>query len=378
MTAALRTLLGDIMNRCHFMRLAGWMTLLGALGMGMATAAIGQSPAPVIVKEAAVDRFVDRIEALGTLRANESVQLTVAVTETVTAIHFEDGQRVEAGDILVEMTSAEEHALIEEERSTVAEAKKQYDRLRQLVERGAASASLLDQRRREYLTATARLRATESRLQDRLLTAPFSGVVGLRNISVGTLIEPGDVVTTLDDDSVMKLDFSIPAIHLATLRKGLPIEAVSPAFPSHPFSGTVSSIDSRIDPVTRSITVRARLPNPDRLLKPGLLMGVELMTNAREALIIPEEALIPAGRENAVLVVDASVDPPVARRRAVIVGGRRPGDVEILEGLVAGDRVVIHGTQRARPGQPVTVIAVDAGNESLESLLSQRPEGQMR
>lgn len=150
--------------------------------------------------------------------------LIATVSEIVTDVHFEDGQRVKAGSILVEMTNEEEHSLIEEERSTVAEAKKQYDRLRPLVKRGAASTSLLDQRRREYETAKARLRAIESKLQDRLIIAPFAGVVGLRNISVGALIKPGDVITTLDDDSVMKLDFTVPSIHLASLlnqgRKG--------------------------------------------------------------------------------------------------------------------------------------------------------------
>ena len=344
--------------------------LLGALGMGMATAAIGQSPAPVIVKEAAVDRFVDRIEALGTLRANESVQLTVAVTETVTAIHFEDGQRVEAGDILVEMTSAEEHALIEEERSTVAEAKKQYDRVRPLAKMGAASKATLDQRRREYETAKARLRAIESRMRDRLIIAPFSGAVGLRNISVGTLIEPGDIVTTLDDDRVMKLDFTVPAVFLATLKPGLSIEAKAPAYSGRKFKGKVSSINSRIDPITRSITVRALLPNPDRLLKPGLLMTVELLKNPREVLMIPEEALIPTGRQNHVLVVDRSADPPLSQRRQVTIGGRRPGEVEILDGHRAGEFIIIHGTLRARPGQPVKIIAVDRGDEPLGDLLN--------
>jgi len=124
-----------------------------------------QQAVPVIVKAVVIDRFVDRVEALGTLRANETVVLTATVSETVTAVHFEDGQRVTAGSILVEMTNEEEHALIEEERSTLAEAKKQYERLRPLIERGAASASLLDQRRREYETAKARLRAIESKLR---------------------------------------------------------------------------------------------------------------------------------------------------------------------------------------------------------------------
>ncbi|CAB5159498.1 CzcABC family efflux RND transporter, membrane fusion protein [Olavius algarvensis associated proteobacterium Delta 3] len=337
--------------------------------------AASQQLVPVIVKEVTMDRFIDRVEALGTLRANESVELTASVSETVTAIHFEDGQRVEAGDILIEMTNEEEHALIAEEISTVAEAKKQYERMKSLVKRGSASKSLLDQRRREYETARARLLATESRLKDRLIVAPFSGLVGLRNISVGALIEPGDVITTLDDDSVMKLDFTIPAIHLSTLRIGLPIEARSPAFDGRKFNGTVSGINSRIDPTTRSIIARALLPNPERLLKPGMLMHVDLMKNPRDVLVIPEEALIPSGRENFVLIVDRTEGPTVAQRRKVTAGGRRPGDVEILDGLEAGEYVVIHGTLNTRPGQQVTVIAEDTGDEPLVNLLSKGQRG---
>ncbi len=346
--------------------------LLWSIG---ALPAMAQMSAPVIVKQVAMDRFVDRVEALGTLRANESVTLTATVGETVTAIHFEDGQNVAAGDILVEMTSAEEHALIEEERSTLTEARKQYDRLRPLVDRGAAAQALLDQRRREYQTARARLQAIESRLKDRLVIAPFTGTVGLRNISLGALIEPGDVVTTLDDISVMKLDFAVPAIHLATLGPGLPIEADSPAFAGRRFEGKVTGIDSRIDPVTRTITVRAELPNPSRLLKPGLLMQVVLSKNERQALMVPEEALVPSGRDNAVFVLDRSKKPPVVLRRLVEIGGRRPGEVEVTQGLSPGEFVVTHGTLRIRQGQAVTVRAVDSGDESLVRLLDQKSGG---
>ncbi len=352
-----------------------WVTWLGMIALLNAAPASAQQAIPVIVKQAAMDRFVDRVEALGTLRANETIQLTATVSEIVTDVHFEDGQRVKAGTILVEMTNEEEHALIEEEQSTLAEAEKQYQRLRPLVQRGAASTSLLDQRRREYETAKARLRAIESKLRDRLIIAPFAGVVGLRNISVGALIEPGDVITTLDDDSVMKLDFTVPSIHLASLESGLPVVATSPAFAGRQFEGRVASISSRVDPVTRAIVVRAILPNPERLLKPGLLMQVALLKNPREVLMIPEEALIPSGRDNHVLVVDQSDEPVLVQRRQVTTGSRRPGEVEIIEGLKAGEFVVVDGTLRARPGQPVTVIAVDNGNEPLAQMLNRARKG---
>ena len=339
------------------------------------THASGQNAVPVIVIETNRDVFVDRVEALGTLRANETLELTATVTEIVTFIDFDDGQRVEAGDILVEMTSREEHARIEEEKSTMAEAKKQYDRVSRLADQGAISQSLYDQRRREYEAARARLIALESKLHDRLIVAPFSGIVGLRNISVGALVEPGDLVTTLDDDSVMKLDFTVPAVYLATLKKGLPIVATSPAFADRQFKGKVASIDSRIDPSTRSVVVRAIIPNQGRLLKPGLLMRVELQKNPRKILVIPEEALIPLGRENYVFVVDRSTDPTVAERRKVTTGGRRLGEVEILSGLDSGEFVITHGALRVQPGQVVKIIAVDSGDESLTSLLRQNSEG---
>jgi membrane fusion protein (multidrug efflux system) len=329
-------------------------------------------PVPVIIQKIETGRIVDRVEALGTLRANEKVEITATVTDTITAIHFEDGQRVNKGDILIEMTSEEEHALLEEEKSTHAEAKKQYDRWEQMINAGATSKAQFDERRRDLNTAQARLRAIESRLQDRLIIAPFSGVVGLRNVSVGALIEPGDLITTLDDDSVMKLDFSVPAIHLAAIHQGLAIEARSPAYAGRIFTGRVDSIGSRIDPATRAIVVRAILENSEKLLKPGLLMNVTLQKNPRDALIMPEEALIPSGRTNYVFVVQPDASPPVAKRREVQIGTRRIGEVEIVSGVEAGEFVVIHGTQRVRPGQPVDIIATAEDNEPLTELLSRK------
>ena len=332
----------------------------------------GAQPVPVIVKKVETSRFTDQVEALGTLRAKEMVEITATITDTITAIHFEDGQRVQKGDILIEMTSAEEHALFEEEMSTLFEARKQFKRLETLVNRGATATAIFDEQQRELDTAEARLRGIESRLRDRLIIAPFSGVVGLRNISVGALIEPGDRITTLDDDSIMKLDFTIPAVHLAALHKGLVIEAKSPAYGVRVFKGQIDSMNSRIDPATRAIVVRAILANEERLLKPGLLMTVTLLKNPRDGLVVPEEALIPSGRSNNVLVVQPEASPTVADRREVQIGARRPGEVEIVEGLTAGEYVIIHGTQRVRPGQLVSVIASAEGGEPLRELLRQK------
>ena len=331
---------------------------------------VGSSPPPpaVFVAEVRLALFSDQIEALGTLRANESLVLTASVTETVTDLHFDDGDRVAAGQVLLEMTSAEEHAQLEEARATVGEAKRQYQRVKSLAAQGTAAKSLLDERRREWETARARLSAIESRLADRLIRAPFAGVVGLRDISVGALVEPGDVITTLDDDSVMKLDFSIPSTYLEVLRPGLAVEARARAYPGRVFEGEVKSIGSRVDPATRSVVVRAVLANDDRALKPGMLMRVELHKNPRDALVIPEEALVPGGGKQFVYLVDEAGGNRVVRRE-VQIGGRRAGEVEILDGLAGGDKVITDGTLKVSPGRVVSIRALDDGRRALREML---------
>jgi membrane fusion protein (multidrug efflux system) len=327
-----------------------------------------EKPAPqVIVAQVREMAFEDRIEALGTLKANESVQLTVNVTETVTAIHFDDGQRVEEGETLVEMTSHEEHALLEEARANLDEARRQFNRVRRLESQGIEAQSLLDQRRREVETARARLAAIESRLADRLIKAPFSGVLGLRNISVGALVETGDVITTLDDDRVMKLEFAIPSTYLAGLSLGLPIRAHNRAYGERIFEGQVKAIDSRVDPINRSLRVRAVLSNPERILKPGMLMTVELLRNQRQTLVIPEAALMPKGSDHFVLRL--SGEPPLVEKRRVRIGSRRPGEVEVLEGLNAGDLVITHGMEKARVGGAIRIKGRESEGSPVSVLL---------
>jgi membrane fusion protein (multidrug efflux system) len=328
----------------------------------------GQPATSVIVSPARLAEFADRIEALGTLTANESVALTASVTETVSAIHFDDGDRVEQGQVLVEMTSGEEHAQLEEARATVNEAYRQYQRVVSLETQGTAAKSLLDERKREWETAKARLAAIESRLADRLIKAPFAGVLGLRDLSVGALVEPGDLITTLDDDSVMKLEFQVPSTYLEVLRPGLAITATTRAYAGRSFQGQVKAVDSRVDAATRAIRVRALLPNPEQILKPGMLMQVELLKQPRQSIVIPEEALMPQGDRQFVLLVDQARGNQVVRRE-VTIGGRRPGEVEVIDGLQPGDAVITHGTLKVRPGEQAVIGAVDDGSRPLHELL---------
>lgn len=345
----------------------------GPAGKGQGGGGKGKGPArtqPVIVASVKTDSFADHIEALGTLRANETVTLTATVTETVTAINFEDGQRVEKSAVLVEMTSAEEAAELDAEQATLEESRRQVERLEPLVKSGAAAQSLLDERRRVYETAKARLIAVQSRISDRLVIAPFSGIVGLRNISVGTVLQPGMKITTLDDDSVMKLDFAVPSIYLPALRSGLEIVARSAAFGDRIFEGSIASIDSQVDMQTRSIMARAVIPNDEGLLKPGLLMSVNLMKDPRNALVIPEEAIVPLGRKTYVFVIVDKDGATTVARREIVIGSRRPGEVEVREGLEEGERVVTHGTMNIADGAVVTVKAEETGDETLQDMLA--------
>lgn len=311
----------------------------------------------------------DPIHALGTLRANESAQLTATITETISDIRFNDGQRVRAGDVLVAMTNREQLAELAEAEAELAEARQQHQRIEQLAAKDQESRALLDQQRRELDTARARLQAVQARLRDRLITAPFDGVVGLRTLSVGSLLEPGTVITTLHDDSIMKLDFPVPEVFLARISPGLPLSARSRAWPDQVFEGQVVSVSNEVDPVTRAFQVRAELPNPERRLRPGMLMMLTLGSRERSGLVVPEEALITRGREHHVFVIEGAGGELRARRREVQIGSRRPGEVEILNGLRADTRVVVHGGFRLSDGDPVKIRAeVDEEMDKARSL----------
>lgn len=323
----------------------------------------------VFVAKAQEKKLVDTLEALGTLKANESVTISAQTTEIVTDVKFTDGQRVNKGDVLADMSSAEEQALLEEAEATLREADDQLKRASPLAERGFNSEALLSERKRNYETALAQLAAAKSRVDDRRITAPFSGVVGLRNISVGALVSPGTVITTIDDDSVMKLDFTIPATYLAAIKVGLPIRATARAFGDKVFDGKVTAIDSRVDAITRSITVRAIIPNPDGILKAGILMTVEIMKNERQAIVVPERAIIARGANAFVYVVDPKSQAPKIEKKDVSLGARAEGEVEILKGIDPNDYVVTDGSLRVRPGQVVSIAAISTGDEPLTELL---------
>lgn len=315
---------------------------------------------PVEVQTVTTGEFADVIEALGTTRANESVVLTARVSETVQKINFEDGMWVKEGTILVELTNSEEVALVREREAAVKEALQQYDRIRDLVKTGNASQAALDLRTRSLEEERSRLAAAEARIADRIIRAPFSGVLGLRNVSQGSLVSPGTQITTLDDIDIIKLDFSVPERFISVLADGQTIIAKAAAFNEQPFEGVILTVNSRVDPVTRAVTVRAIIQNRDRKLRPGMLMTVELSSNARAALEISEGAVIPVGRENFVFLLKEDM---TVERVLVSLGTRQRGRVEVTAGLSEGQRVVTSGTMRLRSGSKVRLPAAPGSGQ---------------
>lgn len=314
----------------------------------------GGAPVGVVTTTLQPVEWRDTIEALGTARANESVTIAAKVNETVERVNFDSGDYVEAGQVLVDLSGRVELAGLEEARAAYREAEQQLARGQELAQRQLIPASQLDTLRATRDAAKARMDAIRARLSDRVITAPFDGVLGLRQISPGSLLTPGQPITTLDDISVIKLDFSVPEAYLSTIEPGQGVVARSVAWRDQEFTGTVKSVDSRVDPVTRAVTVRAELPNPERKLRPGMLLTVTLAQAPRQTLALPELAVIQVGRQAYVYEVDAEGR---AAQVPVTVGTRRRGEVEIVEGLEAGDRVVVEGTVKLRPGARV----VEAG-----------------
>jgi membrane fusion protein (multidrug efflux system) len=318
----------------------------------------GNAPALVTLAPVRSERTAQKLEALGNARANESVDVTAKLSNIVTAVRFRDGERVQRGQLLVQLDDAQARADVAAAEAMVTESESQYRRSRELLQTQALSKSSFDQLEATVKSNRAKLGAAQARLEDTVIRAPFSGRLGLRRVSVGTLINPGAVITTLDDTSVIKLDFSVPENFVASLREGLSVRASAPAFPGRVFAGKVSSIDSRVDLATRSVVVRALLANDDGALRPGMFLSVSLAKDEHDALVIPEEALTPEAERQYVYVVTEGR----ASRREVRIGGRRPGSVEVLAGLDAGERVIVEGTQKVRDGA-----AVQASERSIDS-----------
>lgn len=319
----------------------------------------GASAISVITAVATQRTLGAGIEAIGTANSNEAVNITSRTANIITAIHFSDGQQVTAGQLLVELDREQANAELAQATAAFEESRSQYNRSRELLSTQVLSKAQYEQIEATMKSNEARVAASRARLADTYIRAPFSGGVGMRRISLGALINPGTVITTLDDVSSIKVDFAVPESNVGSLRAGQNVLARTNAYPGRKFAGRVVSVDSRVDPATRAVTVRAVVANRDSALKPGMFLTVELSQDRRPALVIPEEAVVPEQARQFVFVVDGAV----VRKREVVLGRREPGFVEVTDGLATGDHVVTEGTIKLRDGiavQDVGVVATPA------------------
>ncbi len=321
----------------------------GAPGGGARPAA---RPVSVIAARVEPRDFTDRFTALGTARATESIEVTSRISSVVSRINFTEGEHVAAGKLLVELDNKEIRADVAVAEAAVAQSRSQYERSRQLADTRIISQSQLEELEAKMKMDEAQLQAARARLDNSYIRAPFAGTVGLRRVSLGDLVGPDTVITTLDDTRRIRLEFAVPESFLSELRPQMSISAASAVYPGRPFTGEITSIDSRVDPVTRAVTAIATIPNPDGLLKPGMFLTVGLERSRRDVLMVPEEALSPRqGRQYVFLVVDGR-----AVEREVEVGARSPGLAELVSGVTPGDVVVTEGIQRLRDGVPVQLL----------------------
>jgi membrane fusion protein (multidrug efflux system) len=325
-------------------------TLWLAAATGLAQQA---EPPGVVVAEAMIKPFPLSAEALGTARANESVDIRPEVTAAIVGISFEEGQFVEKGTVLVRLQDSEELADVAAARAALVDSESQYRRASELFKTRVVSESQLEQLAAQRDADLAAVNAAEARLAQTVIRAPFAGRLGLRRVSLGSIVGPSTVITTLDDTSRIKLDFDVPEVFLSRLQPGLTVTAHSAAWPDTRFEGRVISVDTRVDPVSRTVTVRALLPNEDGHLLPGMFLTVTLRKEDVYSLLIPEEAIVPERSRQFVFVVDEN---GFVERREIRTGRRRPGEVEVLDGLSAGERVITEGTQKARAGEQVRIV----------------------
>jgi len=332
---------------------AGWYYKDQLLPQQQAKASAPSTPAqraiPVDAKSVRIGTVDDVVEAVGTALANESVTVTSKTSGIVKAVRFTDGQPVKAGTVLVELEDREPLADLEAAKATRDQARAALQRAKSLLSTGNAPQARVDDLDGAWRAAEARAKVIEARIADLRIVAPFSGKVGIRRVSVGSLISPGTVITTVDDVETIKLRFFVPETVIGNLKVGSEVRAVG-ASTDVPFNGQLKTIDTRVDVTTRAVEVRAEFPNADGNLKPGMFLTVKLSLNRRDgALIVPEEAIVPEGiRQYVYVVADGK-----AVKTEVKIGARLPGEVEIRAGLKPDAQVVTGGVQKIRDGVPV-------------------------
>ena len=326
----------------------------GKAGAGPKAGGGARGPVGVEAAKAEQMRLADEVLAVGTLRANETVVMKPEIAGRIVRIGFGDGARVLKGALLVALDDSVLAAQVEQARAELGLARTNFERTADLAKRNFVSGSARDQAAATLKVQAARLQLAEAQLAKARISAPFNGVLGLRNVSVGDFVKDGAELVTLEDISSMKVDLRLPERYLGQLHKGQAISLSVDAFPQRSFAATLDALDAQIDANGRSLLARGRLANPDEMLRTGMFAKARIVLKEKPAAtVIPEEAILPSGADAFVYRLDNGK----AMRTKVETGIRRDGKVEILSGLQPGDLVITAGQLRiSRDGMEVRLI----------------------
>ena len=322
-----------------------------------AAPAAGGAPAralPVRAGKVATGRISEEVSAVGTLLANESVMIRPEVEGRISAIHFAEGQLVRQGAKLVSLDSSEIEAQLAAVSAELNLNRSRMRRAEELQAKNFISAEALDVARENLNQSIARRAEIQAKLDKMTIKAPFEGVAGLRQVSPGAYVKAGQDIARLEGIGTLKLDFRVPEVFLGRIRTSQEAQVGVDAFAGESFRGAIYAIEPAVDEQTRTVLLRARIPNPGARLKPGMFARVALVLDTREnALLVPEQALVPRGQDRFVFRL---IEGKAALTK-VETGLRRPGEVEIVRGLAAGDAIVVDGQLRLQDGSAVSVIA---------------------
>jgi membrane fusion protein (multidrug efflux system) len=327
---------------------------------------VAPPPIQVVVVEARRQPIVETLTLPGTLAANEWVEIKAETDGTVATIHFQEGERVEKGRLLVQLDDTKPAAALAEAEANLQLSEANYARAKELFADKLISRQEYDQAASALAVNQATVDLRRRQLRDTRVYAPFAGVVGARQISPGQVITRNTTLTWLVDLDTVKVEVKVPEKYLGQLQVGKPLAFTVAAFAGEKFRGEVYFISPQIEESTRTALVKARIPNPEGKLRGGMFASLDLTLQVRDAaIVIPEPAVMSNGDTFSVFVVDGD---GLAQVRPIQVGLRLAGQAEVLQGLVAGEKVVVEGTQKLRPGAPVKLAPPEAAAPYLSAL----------
>lgn len=309
-------------------------------------------PTTVEAAKVMLQALPQTITAVGSLRSDESITVRPEVAGRISAIGFQEGQRVAKGATLVRLDPAINAAEVQQARANLKLAQSKYERAADLAQRNFISGQARDEAENNLRVAEAAVALADARLAKTEIKAPFAGIIGLRVVSVGDYVKEGADVVNLESIDPLKVDFRVPEMNLSQLAVGQSLTVSLDALPGRTFEGKVYAVNPLIDAAGRSVVIRAVVHNADTMLRPGMFARVRLVTrDEKQALVVPEQAIVPQGDEQYVFRV---ADGKVARVK-VDIGQRRDGRVEVLKGLAPNDVVVTAGQLKLRDGMAVTI-----------------------